>query len=283
MSGDEEPRSSASSGKGKARAAPDDAAHESSEATPLLSGSANTSRYDGDNSSVKDGPLDEDVPLVSSRASSVRSKRATMVGWPSIVAGATLIVTIIVIMLGAFFAPAAIEDYAKHAAVLEPTNLSLESITATGVRARVQATFFMDGTRVEKDASRRIGRVASWVFGKLGTDETLVSVYLPEHENILLGTAAFPPLTLDVVDGHTTAVDVITELALGDADGIRAVANTFLGGKLDTVKLVGKADITLRSGGLPLGTHSVVDSMVVEGQPLYRSFAALYFGAKMFF
>lgn len=288
MPGDEEPTSSASSGKGKGRAPPDDTAHESSETTPLLSGSANTSRYDGDQSSVKGAPA-EDVSASqssrsASRASSVRSKRgAAMIGWPSIIAVAILISLVFGIMLGAFFAPALVSDYAKQASVLEPTNLSLESITATGVRARVQATFRMDGSRVEKDASRRIGRAATWIMGKLGTDETIVSVYLPEHENILLGTAALPPLTIDVIDGHSTAVDIITELALGDADGIRTVANTFLEGKLDTVRLLGKADISLRSGGLPLGTHSVVESFVVEGQSLYRSFAAFYFGEKVFF
>lgn len=287
MPGEEEPTSSASSGKGKGRAPPDDTAHETSESTPLLSGSANTSRYDGNRNSVKGAPS-EDIPAAqplrsASRSSSVYSKRVVMIGWPSIVAVTILTCLVIAIMLGAFFAPALVSDYAKQASVLEPTNLSLESITATGVRAKVQANFRMDGSRVQNDATRRIGRAATWVLGKLGIDETLVSVYLPEHENILLGTAALPPLTIDVVDGHSTAVDVITELALGDADGIRTVANTFLEGKLDTARLVAKADISLRSGGIPLGTHGVVGSFVVEGQSLYRSFAAFYFGEKAFF
>lgn len=288
MSGEDEPTSSASSRKGKGRAPPDEAAHEASEVTPLLERSETTSRYDGDQSSA-DGDAaqdDQDAPQSSarspSRSSSVRSKKTALIGWPSIVAITTLMALIIAIMLGAFFVPAALQDYTKHASILEPTNLSLESITATGVRARIQAEFRLDGSRVEKDSSRRVGRIAGWMFGKLGTDETIVSVYLPEHDNILLGTAAFPPLTLDVVDGHSTPVDLVTELALGDTDGVREVANTWLDGKLKTVKCLGKADVTFRSGGLPLGTYTLVDTFFVEGQSLYLSFAAYFFGEKFF-
>ncbi|SPO05654.1 uncharacterized protein DNG_08341 [Cephalotrichum gorgonifer] len=268
MAGGAEPSSSASSRKGKGRAGNDSPQHDTSETTPLLSESTVTSGYGG--SSVKDAAANESPrspPTPSSRSSSVSSsssKRSTVVGWPSIVAGTVLAMMIVVIIIGAFFVPVAVEEYAKQAAVLEPTNLSLESITATGVRARVQANFRLDGSRVKQDASRRIGRAATWIVGTLGTDETLVSVYLPEYDNILLGTAALPPFTVNVIDGQNTAVDVITELALGDADGIRTIANTWLEGKLDTVRLVGKADISLRSGRLPLGTHGVVESIVVE-------------------
>lgn len=273
---------SGSATNGNSQTTPDDP----TESTPLLARSTSTARYDGDQSSVKGAPPAEDLQAASARSSSVSSsirlKRASRLGLPSIIACTVLISLIIAIMLGAFFVPAAVEEYAKQAAVLEPTNLSLESITATGVQARVQANFRLDGSRVEQDMSRRIGRVATWVLGKLGTDETVVAVYLPEHKNVLLGTAALPPLTIDVVDGHSTAVDIVTELALGDADGIRTVANTWLDGKLDKIKLVGKADVSLRSGGIPLGTHGVVESFIVEGQALYRSFAALYFGEKVF-
>ncbi|CRK39892.1 hypothetical protein BN1723_018740, partial [Verticillium longisporum] len=85
-------------------------------------------------------------------------------------------------------------EYAKEAAVLEPTNLSLESITSDGVKARIQANFRLDGSRVKDDSSRRLGRFATWVVRKLGTEETKVNVYLPEYEGTLLGSAVVPPL-----------------------------------------------------------------------------------------
>ena len=289
MSSDEESSVStrASSRKGKAKATKADLQDDSSEVTPLLSGSASITRYDGEEHDAEDDDAQPETTSPRSaddRPSSSHSlKSYSSAGWPSIVAGVILISITISIMLVAFFVPAAVEEYAKQAAVLEPTNLSLESITTTGVRARVQANFRLDGSRVRQDGPRRIGRVATWLVGSLGTEKTLVGVYLPEYDNILLGTAILPPMTISVTDGHSTSIDIIAELAPGDADGIRSVANQWLEGKLDRVRLLGKADVSLRTGVLPLGTHSVVESFIVEGQSLYRSFASLYFGEKVFF
>lgn len=189
----------------------------------------------------------------------------------------------VIIIFVAFFVPAAVEQYAKEAAVLEPTSLSLESITSDGVRARIQANFRLDGSRVKEDGTRRIGRLATWAVRKLGTDETKVQVFLPEFDGMLLGTAAIPPLVLDLVDGHSNAVDFVADLVPGDADGIRMLANQWLRGKLETVRFRGKADLRLNSGFLPLGSHTVTESLVIEGQYLYDSFASLYFGEKSFF
>ncbi|CAI4211744.1 unnamed protein product [Parascedosporium putredinis] len=147
-------------------------------------------------------------------------------------------------MLVAFFVPAAVEEYAKQAAVLEPTNLSLEALTADGVRVRVQADFQLDGSRVREENTRRIGRVATWLVGSLTTEETRVAVYLPEYDNILLGTAALPPLTVHIADGYTTSIDMVAELAPGDTDGIRS------------------------AGVIPLGTHSLAESLSVEANQL---------------
>jgi hypothetical protein len=46
---------------------------------------------------------------------------------------------------------------------------------------------------------------------------------------------------------------------------------------------LGKAKLHLKTGILPLGTHAVAETLVFEGQSLYRSFASLYFGEKVFF
>jgi len=192
------------------------------------------------------------------------------------------LLSIAVIVL-AFFVPAAVEEYAKDAAVLEPTNLSLESITADGVRARIQANFRLDGSRVKNDHVRRVGRVATWMVRELGTGETKVRVYLPEYGNILLGTAGVPPLVINVMDSRNTAVDFVADLAPGDAEGIRTIANEWLEGRLDKLRIQGKADIQLKTGIIPLGTHAVSESLFFEGQYLYRSFASLYFGEKSLF
>ncbi|KAJ9149389.1 Pre-rrna processing protein [Pleurostoma richardsiae] len=174
----------------------------------------------------------------------------------------------IAILVGAFFVPTAVEEYAKEAAVLEPTNLSLESITTNGVRARIQANIRLDGSRVKNDHVRRVGRAATWMVRELGTEATKVEVYLPEYDNILLGTAAVPPLAISIVDGHNTAVDFVAELTPGDAEGIRMIANEWLEGRLDLLRVQGKADIHLKSGIIPLGIHSVSESFTFEAKKL---------------
>lgn len=168
----------------------------------------------------------------------------------------------------AFVVPAAVEEYAKEAAVLEPTNLSLESITADGLRARIQANFRLDGSRVKNDHVRRVGRVATWVVRGLGTEKTKISVYLPEYDNTLLGTAAVPPLAISIVDGHNTAVDFVADLVPGDAEGIRAIANEWLEGRLGTLRVHGIADIQIKSGIIPLGTHTVSEYLTFEAKKL---------------
>jgi len=254
------------------------------ESTPLLSSPDATVRYGGN----QDGSGDAAsiAELSSSRhadASSIKSATKKSSRLPSIIAMVLLALVSAAIIVVAFFLPAAVEEYVKEAAVLEPTGLSLESITANGVRARVQATFRLDGSRVRDENVRSAGRTATWMVRQLGTEETRISVYLPGYDNILLGTASVPPLAVDIVDGHSTNFDFVAELVPGDANVIRTIANEWLGGGLDLLKIQAKADVRLKSGIVPLGTHAISESLTFEGQYLYRSFASLYFGEKSLF
>ncbi|ROT43405.1 hypothetical protein SODALDRAFT_266574 [Sodiomyces alkalinus F11] len=233
-----------------------------SETEPLLSSTSATPRYDGD----QDDPNDSSVayPGSSDAAKNAMEERARR--WPSLVAALILGILATTILLGAFLLPSAVEVYAKEAAVLEPTSLSLESITANGLRARIQASFRLDGSRVQDDASRRLGRFTTWVVRKLGTEETRVDLYLPDYDNALLGTAVIPPLVISLVDGETTPLDFITELSPGDAESYRTIANDWLEGKLDRLKVLGRADLSVKSGIIPLGTHPVTETLVLEAK-----------------
>lgn len=188
----------------------------------------------------------------------------------------------IAIIFGAFFVPSAVEEYAKEAAVLEPTSLSLESITTNGVRARIKANFKLERSRVKNEHVKRVGSVATWFVRDLSTDTTRLDVYLPEYGDIFLGSVGVPPLTINI-NGDNTAIDFVAELMPGEADGIRTIANEWLEGRLGRLRFLGKANIKLRTGFLPLGTHAVSESLTFEGQSLYQSFAALYFGEKALF
>ena len=250
------------------------------ESTPLLAKANGASRYDGQEEDQLDS---QSIRSRRSDSSSVSSTRKSSRRWPSIIAIVILALSSIAIIVVAFFVPAAVEEYAKEALVLEPTNLSLESITANGVKARVQANFRLDGTRVKNEHVRRVGRMTTWLVRQLGTEETRVSVYLPDYGQVLLGTAAIPPIVVNIMDGYNTAVDFVADLVPGEAEGVRTIANEWLQGKLDLLRLRGVADIQLKTGIIPLGTHSISESLLVEGQSLYRTFASLYFGEKSFF
>lgn len=256
------------------------------ESTPLLSSTGSNVRYDGREDESVRSDATSIAGSVRSRhtdASSIKSSAKKSSRLPSIIAMVILALFSTGIIIVAFFAPAAVEEYAKQAAVLEPTSLSLESITSNGVRARIQAVFKLDGTRVRNDHVRSAGRAATWMVRQLGTGETNITVYLPEYDNILLGTASVPPLVIDIVDGHSTIIDFVAELVPGDANGIRTIANDWLDGRLELLRIHAKADVHLKSGIIPLGTHAISESLTFEGQYLYRSFASLYFGEKSLF
>ncbi|KAK0386556.1 hypothetical protein NLU13_6391 [Sarocladium strictum] len=188
--------------------------------------------------------------------------------WPSIIAMAILGLVVILVILIGFLVPPAIQEYAEQASIIEPTDLSIESITPEGVRARIQGNFRLDSTRVANQNTRRIGRLVGGIFRKLQSDNTTVYVSLPHYDDIIIGSADFPPVTLSIVEGHNTAVDVVAEFKPGASTHIRMLVNEWFAGKLDTVKLTGFADVTLKSGIFPVGTHRLVDSMVFEASGL---------------
>ncbi|OHE97658.1 hypothetical protein CORC01_07073 [Colletotrichum orchidophilum] len=258
MAEDEE-RSPLLASKGKGRAEDDSSL---SESAPLLSSSSATPRYDGE----QDDPERSRAASLASNPPSTTTKSS--VRWASVISIIVLILLVFGIMAGCFFVPSAVQEYATQAAVIEPTNLALESITTDGVRARVQANFKLDGSRVQDTTSRRIGKFATWIVRQLGTEQTKVGVFLPEYDDALLGTAVVPPLTISIVDGQTTAVDFIAELSPGDAEAYRKIANEWLDGKLDQLKVLGKANIPLKSGILPLGTHPVSEVLVFEANQI---------------
>jgi hypothetical protein len=259
--------------KGKAPA--QDAA-DSDETRPLLSSNADTSRYDGGLAYAEPEPESEHQ---QHRAASIRSHHSDNLSststtkrtgrrWASGIAIAVLSIAIIAILILAFILPDSIQEYAQQAAVLEPTNLSLDSITPDGVNARVQANFHLDASKVENGNVRRLGQAATWIAYQLGIQESKAAVFLPDYDGLLLGTAVIPPLVINLRDHATTKFDFVTKISPGDLDAFRRVADEWLEGRLETLRLLGKADLGLKSGLLPLGTHTIAESLVFEANKI---------------
>lgn len=177
--------------------------------------------------------------------------------WPSILALLILCLVAILIMIFAFFAPSVVEQYAQQAVVFEPTSLSIDSFTSTGVKARIQGDFTMDASRVKKKPVRDLGRFATWIASKAESGQSEVEVSLPEYGNVVLGTAKIPGIVVDIRNGHRTHVDFLSDLEPGNKDGIRRIANDWIDGRLGQLRILGKATVPVKSGLFSFGTQKI--------------------------
>lgn len=232
---------------------------EASESTPLL-GAGQAEHAD------QSRPQDETsaTSLLRDIQSSGRKKRR----WPSIVALLALCVVAALIIIFAFVAPAAVEQYAAEAIVFEPTSLSIDSFTSTGVRARVQGNFKLDSTRVSTASVRRLGKLCTYIAEEVETGRGTMAVSLPEYGNVLLGTAQIPPIKAYIRDQHITGIDFLTDLAPGDIEGIRRIANDWIDGRLGSLRVVGRAQVPLKSGLIHLGQQIVQQEMTFDNDDI---------------
>ncbi|KAK3627272.1 hypothetical protein LTR56_013744 [Elasticomyces elasticus] len=241
----------------------DDTAAAATEQTPLLPPSPDAEAH---TSHPPDGSAR--TSLLTSLQNPTSNSKGKKRRWPSILALAILCILVICIIVFAFLAPSITESYAQQAAVFAPLELSIDSFTSQGVKARVKGHFSMDASRVEKKSVRDLGRFFTYVANQAETGESEVEVSLPEYGNLVLGTARVPPVWVSIRNGHTTLVDVVTDLRPGDVGGIRKVAEDFLHGRLGQVRVVGKADVPIKSGLISLGKQRLVQEMVFAGKDM---------------
>ncbi|KAG8632064.1 hypothetical protein KVT40_001204 [Elsinoe batatas] len=230
---------------------------EASEATPLLSRPT-------EDSGASQTRRSSAASLLKSIQNDGKSRRR----WPSLIALLLLCAVVIVIMVLGFLTPEAIHEYAMEAAKFEPTSLSIQEFTATGVRARVRGEFSMDASKVKKQSVRNLGRLGTFVAAKVETGQSFVEVSLPEYGNVVLGTAEIPPIVVDVRNGQTTHVDIVADLTPGDYDGIRRIAKGLIGHRIGQLRVMGKAQVPLKSGLISLGEQAISQSLLFENNDI---------------
>ncbi len=196
--------------------------------------------------------------------SSPKKQKTWQQRWPSLLALLILCLGVVLIIVFAFFAPSIVEQYAREAAVFTPRRLSVDGLTSSGARVRVQGEFEMDARRVEKTGVRRLGKFGTWVARYAESGESEVEVSLPEYGNVVLGTAKVPRVVVDLRNGHTTAVDFLADVKPGGKDGLRRMAREWMEGRLGRVRVLGKANVPLKSGIFGFGTQKVSEEMVFE-------------------
>lgn len=227
-----------------------------SETTPLLQAGSSTAppSYDGT------------LPSCSVHgAPSLHSPPTTPRRWSNLIILVLLCTSVIAILSIGLLVPSATAQYVREAVVLDVSNLSIESFTDRGVRARIQASVTIDASRIESHAIRNFGMVGTWLAREVSTKESKVSIYLPDYGENVLGTATAPATVLNIRNGQITLIDFVSEVETGSLDIFRRVANDYLYGALGLVRVRGEADIALKSGPLRLGTHRISEEMIFEG------------------
>ena len=237
-----------------------------SEITPLLArddGSDNEDDQEQEQATATTSLLRS----LSNNSTSSKSSKTSLwrKRWPSILALFLLCVGVVFIILG-FLATEGIEEYAMQAADFKPTKLSLDSLTDRGVKVLVEGDFKMDASKVKKQSVRNLGRFGTWIAREVESGPTEVDVYLPEYGNILVGTAKVPSIKVNIRDGHTTHVSFFANVEPGEFDGIRNVANDWIEGRLDQIRIKGKAEIPLKSGLIHIGKQTIEESLVFNGK-----------------
>ena len=237
----------------------------SDESTPLLSRDIDQQEY-----RETDGDAERPSPAASSlrslQSATLNAKNKGGPRWTTILAVTILILLVIVILSLGFAAPAVVEEYSKEAIVFEPTNLSIDSFTPGGVRARIQGDFTMDASRVRRKAVRDLGKAGTWIARAVESKPSKVEVVLPEYGDVLIGTAEVPPIVVNIRNGHINHLDFVADLTAGDVDGIRRIAIDWLHGRLNRLSVKGTAKVPIKSGIFSFGTKTLSEYMVFEGR-----------------
>jgi hypothetical protein len=159
-----------------------------------------------------------------------------------------------------------VKEYAQQAVFFSPQKLSIDSATSSGISLRVQGNVTLDGHRVSQKPVRDIGRLATWFAREVEIGESKVDVYLPEYDNVLLGTASLPAVKLNIREGHVNYVDILAELQSGDVAGIRQVADDWMSGRLGELRVKSIANVAIKSGILDIGQQAISADMKIDGR-----------------
>ncbi|KAF3007725.1 hypothetical protein E8E13_009752 [Curvularia kusanoi] len=229
------------------------------EETPLL---VNDRHGDNDDDDPEHTPAQARL-LRSLSASSGSGKKtpAWKRRWPSILALVVLCLVVLGIMFG-FLASEGIEEYAMQAADFKPTKLALDGLTDHGAKVNIEGDFTMDASKVKKQSVRNIGRFGTWFAREAETGPMDAEVYLPEYGDVLVGTARIPGVKVNIRNGHTTHISLVAIVEPGSPEGIRSVAHDYIEGRLQQIRLCGKAQVPIRSGIIKLGKQNVEQTMV---------------------
>lgn len=193
-------------------------------------------------------------------------RRGQQERWATVSALTLLCACVLSVIGVAFLAPAAAEHYAQEAVSVDLTSISLHSFTSKGIRVHVKANVGVDAKKVGNWAVRTLGRFGSSVVRSVNVHEFELRVHLPEYENMVLGTAQVPAMTVDVRNGHTTALEFLSDTKPGSFTVVKSLVKDYLSGTLKSLRVVGEVDLKFGKGFLTLGPDHMIREFILNNQ-----------------
>ncbi|KAK6336038.1 hypothetical protein TWF730_003410 [Orbilia blumenaviensis] len=179
--------------------------------------------------------------------------------------------TLSILFLG-FMLPEAIQEYARKAANIQLRSLSVDSFTKDGVRVRIQGQAVLDAERVNSALLRSLGVLVGSVARKVKIGSSKAVLYLPDYPEGVLGAASYPELVVNLQNGHATDIDILCDLVPASLEGVKPAIDDYLSGKIHSLRVQVESDMPLTAGILPLGTHKIVQDVVLDDIPSLPAF-----------
>ncbi|KAK9454255.1 hypothetical protein V1511DRAFT_420903 [Dipodascopsis uninucleata] len=206
------------------------------------------------------------IPVRRKRPLFIRIVKALK--WPAITAlvlGFITLITVLAVQIVEVNAPA---TYVRQALNLNITSISVEDLSREGVKSRVQGEISFDSSKVDDSLTRNLGRFATSIMRKAEVKETYLYIARVESESNrkVIGRASIPNIVVDIRDKHVTPIDFVSNVEdIASVQEIAKLVEQYLQGHLQGALFRGDADITIRSGILPLGTHHVSHEVKLTG------------------
>ncbi|KAK6351715.1 hypothetical protein TWF718_004862 [Orbilia javanica] len=174
--------------------------------------------------------------------------------------------TLSILFLG-FMLPEAVQEYAKKATDVKLDSLSVDSFTKDGVRVRIQGQVVLDAERVKSALLRNLGVLVGSVARKIKVGSSRALLYLPDYPEGVLGVASYPELVVNLRNGQATDIDILCDLTPASLGGVKPAIDDYLSGKIHSLRIQIESDMPLASGILPLGTHKVIQELIIKEVP----------------
>ncbi|KAF3214304.1 hypothetical protein TWF191_009818 [Orbilia oligospora] len=174
--------------------------------------------------------------------------------------------TLSILFLG-FMLPEAVQEYAKKAADVKIDSLSVDSFTEDGIRVRVQGQVALDAERVRSVLLKNLGILVGSMARKVKIGSSKAVLYLPDYPEGVLGIVSYPELVVNLRDGQATHVDIICDVEPASLEGIKPAIDDYLLGKIHFLRVQVESNMPLTSGMFPLGTHKVIQEVVLKDIP----------------